>query len=794
MYGENDYNNGYNNFNYNNNYNQSNKSKKSSGSPISGILSLILIGTIIFIGLIGFNVIDNPLTFMNNDSDVTISPKSVSLKIGASYQLNASTTKGLVQYKSSDTNIVDVNEITGYITARKSGTATITAYLKDDNSVKDDCTVTVDTTTSTVEVQSISLNQTSLKLSIGGNSVLTYRVTPADANIKKIYWSTNNKNIATVDKYGVVRGVSAGTATITIRTENGNTASCKVVVSKNSSVSTTPTVSTNTYTLTYNPNGGKVTPTSKIISKGGTYGGFPTPTRSGYTFLGWYTSQSGGSKVNSSTKITGNTTIYAHWSKNSTGTPTEPAVKVYTLTYNANGGSVSPSSKKINNGSVYGDLPTPTRSGYTFQGWYTSQSGGSKVSSSTKITGNTTIYAQWKQNSSTPTTPTTTSTPGKIHFMNTGSSDAIIIESNGHYGLIDSSNPYKDGTAWAETNVTISVQHVINYLNSLGVKYLDFVVGTHSHSDHIGGISAIADKFVNSKTKYYYRTYGGTSEDSTTNWDNSGYYNRAVNAMKNHGASLQEVTGKTPTITLGDFTIKLMNTETARSNEKSGGVVTGENKNCIVQYVTYKGKHKTLLAADMEREDEMDIANAIGHVDILKAGHHSYESATSFGFASKLSPKVVVVTNSSVAETFYPVGYYMSSNYGTKVYPTGSASNAVTIEYNDSSYKVKTGSTQAFTVTETTGNWKKINGKSWMVYKNGSPVYSDWYQDTDGAWYYMNSVGACQTGWAKLSWEGKTNWYYFKDNCAMVSNTCMTISGEKFCFSSSGACTSGRGC
>ena len=271
MYGENDYNNGYNNFNYNNNYNQSNKSKKSSGSPISGILSLILIGTIIFIGLIGFNVIDNPLTFMNNDSDVTISPKSVSLKIGASYQLNASTTKGLVQYKSSDTNIVDVNEITGYITARKSGTATITAYLKDDNSVKDDCTVTVDTTTSTVEVQSISLNQTSLKLSIGGNSVLTYRVTPADANIKKIYWSTNNKNIATVDKYGVVRGVSAGTATITIRTENGNTASCKVVVSKNSSVSTTPTVSKNTYTLTYNPNGGKVTPTSKTISKGGTY-------------------------------------------------------------------------------------------------------------------------------------------------------------------------------------------------------------------------------------------------------------------------------------------------------------------------------------------------------------------------------------------------------------------------------------------------------------------------------------------------------------------------------------------
>ena len=51
-------------------------------------------------------------------------------------------------------------------------------------------------------------------------------------------------------------------------------------------------------------------------------------------------------------------------------------------------------------------MPTPTRSGYTFQGWYTSQSGGSKVSSSTKITGNTTIYAQWKQNAAPDPTAT----------------------------------------------------------------------------------------------------------------------------------------------------------------------------------------------------------------------------------------------------------------------------------------------------------------------------------------------------------------------------------------------------
>ena len=69
--------------------------------------------------------------------------------------------------------------------------------------------------------------------------------------------------------------------------------------------------------------------------------------------------------------------------------------KTYTLTYNANGGSVSPTNKSLKDGETYGDLPTPTRNGYTFNGWYTTASGGSKVTSNTKISTNTTIYAHW---------------------------------------------------------------------------------------------------------------------------------------------------------------------------------------------------------------------------------------------------------------------------------------------------------------------------------------------------------------------------------------------------------------
>lgn len=70
-----------------------------------------------------------------------------------------------------------------------------------------------------------------------------------------------------------------------------------------------------TFTVSFNANGGSVSPGSKTVTYGGTYGTLPTPTRSGYSFLGWYTAATGGSKITSSStvSITANTTLYAHW-------------------------------------------------------------------------------------------------------------------------------------------------------------------------------------------------------------------------------------------------------------------------------------------------------------------------------------------------------------------------------------------------------------------------------------------------------------------------------------------------
>ncbi len=143
-----------------------------------------------------------------------------------------------------------------------------------------------------------------------------------------------------------------------------------------------------TYTVTFNANGGSVSPTSKTVTYGQTYGTLPTPTRTGYYFVGWFTQASGGYLVSSSSKVStaSNQTFYAHWEPNT-----------YKVTFDANGGSVSSSQTTVYYGSSYLDLPTPKRSGYHFDGWYTARYGGSKVTLSTKVTtaSDHTLYAHW---------------------------------------------------------------------------------------------------------------------------------------------------------------------------------------------------------------------------------------------------------------------------------------------------------------------------------------------------------------------------------------------------------------
>ena len=154
---------------------------------------------------------------------------------------------------------------------------------------------------------------------------------------------------------------------------------------------------TNKYTVTFDKNNGTGTMKDQTF----TYGVKQALTvnafsRTGYTFTGWNTKADGSGttytdkqEVTSLTAADGATiTLYAQWKINS-----------YTLTYDPNGGTVTPTSKTLTYGSHYGALPTPSRTGYTFTGWFTAASGGSKVGTATTMgAGNTTVYAHWRAN------------------------------------------------------------------------------------------------------------------------------------------------------------------------------------------------------------------------------------------------------------------------------------------------------------------------------------------------------------------------------------------------------------
>ncbi len=179
----------------------------------------------------------------------------------------------------------------------------------------------------------------------------------------------------------------------------------------------------------FNGNGGTSSLSAKQVLYGGAannlYGELPTAKRNGYTFNGWYTAASGGTKVTNITTLrsVSDHTLYARWS----------AIP-YTLKLDAKGGTVSSKSKTVYYYKAYGTLPTPTRKGYTFKGWYTQS--GTKVSASTvhRQTSGRTLYAHWTANKYTITL---NANGGKISGTNSGSTSKTVTFGN-TYGTLKS--------------------------------------------------------------------------------------------------------------------------------------------------------------------------------------------------------------------------------------------------------------------------------------------------------------------------------------------------------------------
>jgi uncharacterized repeat protein (TIGR02543 family) len=144
------------------------------------------------------------------------------------------------------------------------------------------------------------------------------------------------------------------------------------------------------FTVTYEEYGGTTVSDSEFVS-GGTVTLPAKPTRAGYSFDGWFTAQTGGTKYGStSTPPDGNLVVHAQWTQISANT-------VFSVTYQEHGGTTVADATFVSGGTV--TLPAnPTRAGYTFDGWFTEETDGTKYNSTFSPTDeNVVVHAQWTQ-------------------------------------------------------------------------------------------------------------------------------------------------------------------------------------------------------------------------------------------------------------------------------------------------------------------------------------------------------------------------------------------------------------
>lgn len=182
---------------------------------------------------------------------ITAKADSSTINVGASVNIAAivtpstATNKG-VTYTSSNTAVAVVNAA-GVVTGIGAGSATITVASVSNPGVKTSVVITVQS----VPVTSITLDQTTAKLTITGTTNLTPTVFPANATNSGVVWSSSNESVAEVSANGVVTGKTVGTATITATAADGSgvSASCEVTVRSDSKIAGAVTIEvTNPYT------------------------------------------------------------------------------------------------------------------------------------------------------------------------------------------------------------------------------------------------------------------------------------------------------------------------------------------------------------------------------------------------------------------------------------------------------------------------------------------------------------------------------------------------------------------
>lgn len=197
----------------------------------------------------------------------------------------------------------------------------------------------------------------------------------------------------------------------------------------------------------------------------------------------------------------------------------------------------------------------------------------------------------------------------EVHYIDVGQGDCSLILCDGKAMLIDGGEASESSKVYA-------------YLKKLGVDHLDYIVATHAHSDHIGGLSgalnyASVDIALCPETSY----------DSKT-------FNSFTKYLGQQGVSIT-VPEPEDTFSLGSASVTILGPQ--KSYEDT-------NDTSIVMKVIY-GKTAFLFTGDAERTAEADILNA-GYdlsATVLKVGHHGSDTSTSYPFLREIMPKYAVI-------------------------------------------------------------------------------------------------------------------------------------------------------
>ena len=194
-----------------------------------------------------------------------------------------------------------------------------------------------------------------------------------------------------------------------------------------------------------------------------------------------------------------------------------------------------------------------------------------------------------------------------VDFIDVGQADSILITNNNESMLIDAGNN-EDG------------EDIIKYLENKGIKKLNYVVGTHPHEDHIGGL----DDVINSDIQIENILMPKITTTTKT-------FEDVLDAIENKGLTV-EAPSKGYEFKIGEANCKVM----------TDSIIDKDNLNIssIVIRLTF-GNNSFLFMGDSEEENEKTISWP--KTDVLKVGHHGSNTSSSEKFLNEVSPKYAVI-------------------------------------------------------------------------------------------------------------------------------------------------------